>query len=234
MKKICVHLFSAFLGLFLVSFFLFSANAAESGKTSSIKAVKQRLQELGYYPAGMPLSEKEDRSLSYKIRLFQSKNELPTTGEIDDDFLSALFSKEANKGSFFEDEKEKSSDQNTATLNRFSGAQQMRVQIDASCNDLNHVGNKWEIEVYINDEIVQENEIVSFRENERIFLMVHVEEVDKYSDISETNDIHIITSQDLINGFSIPFMVTVIENRGRYIGNQCIWHVRVSFSTQDI
>lgn len=61
----------------------------------SVLEMKKRLQELGYFKAGAELSDEYNDTCVDRVKQFQKKNGLATTGEANEETLALLFSDEA-------------------------------------------------------------------------------------------------------------------------------------------
>ena len=64
--------------------------------TASVKAAKERMLELDYYPKSeSDVDDEADETFVRRLRLFQFYHCLPITGELDEDTLAMLYSDEA-------------------------------------------------------------------------------------------------------------------------------------------
>lgn len=73
-----------------------SYESLQSGNSGAeVLAMKERLQELGYFTAGAELSDRYNATCVERVKMFQKRNGLPQTGEADIETLIRLYSYEA-------------------------------------------------------------------------------------------------------------------------------------------
>lgn len=109
----------------------------------------------------------------------------------------------------------------------------MRVTVNATCNDLNHVGNEWNQVFYVNNKVIDINDTVSIAAGDKITVKGFIEEVDQYPDSAKKSKKHTVTMSDIQNGFSIKLALTIKESNGRYAGNTATWNVTFDFNKMD-
>lgn len=117
----------------------------------------------------------------------------------------------------------------------------MKVVVEATCDDYNHVGKDWtkmfyvnqqNIATYLNDKLLNSAPEIVLSAGETIFASADFTEEDKYPDEGSSGVSYDVTQDDLKDGFDIAFDVSVIENGGRYSGCEAIWNVKLSFYPQ--
>jgi len=95
-------------------------------------------------------------------------------------------------------------------------------------NDVN-IGNEWSYSYEINGERVTSGDYTLSVGDSLTFKAIIIESDDN-PDVGSNSKTHIITEDDLINGFSESFEVYVTENGGRNSGQSAIYHVTFEFS----
>ena len=108
-------------------------------------------------------------------------------------------------------------------------ASTMTVTATATCSDYNHVGNNWKQAFYINGKRVKETSEISLKAGDEITVKAAITDEDTTPDAGTNEKTHVVTRDDIKNGFTVSLTVTVEENGGRYAGNKAKWNVRFKF-----
>ena len=106
----------------------------------------------------------------------------------------------------------------------------MRITIQSSCPDYNHVGSDWACYYSVNGVEVTTGSTAEITLGETVSVYTKISEVDTYPDIDNASDSVQISKTDYQSGFSIPQTLIITENRGRYSGNTAVWTVTYRFS----
>ncbi len=120
--------------------------------------------------------------------------------------------------------------ENTGTQSARSKSGSLTVTPKAVCNDYNHVGDNWNFMFYINDTRVSEGKSMTFSVGDTVTVKARITEGDSNPDTGTNSATHVITAQDLQEGFKVRFTVEVKENGGRYNGFSAKWTVTFTFS----
>jgi len=111
-----------------------------------------------------------------------------------------------------------------------TGGKKMTVTATATCSDYNHVGSDWSQVFYINGKKVAESSEITLSVGDQITVKAKITENDGTPDVGEGEKSYTVTRDDLNNGFTVSFNVTVTEDKGRYSGNKARWSVRFKFA----
>ena len=109
-----------------------------------------------------------------------------------------------------------------------SGALKAAVQV--TCNDYNHVGDKWTYAYYVNGTKVTDGKSFTFNVGDEVAFKAVITEEDSTPDVGENTVTRVITEKDLQEGFKQRFTVSVTENGGRYNGSTARFTVTFSFT----
>ncbi|WP_411345727.1 hypothetical protein ACE3MZ_06955 [Paenibacillus sp. WLX1005] len=87
-----------------------------------------------------------------------------------------------------------------------------------------HVGNEWYTEAKVNNKVLYEGQSVTVKANSNgtVKLYAYAEEQDKIPD-EGTKTKNVSLSSVSSSGSTVKLRVSVIENRGRYSGNEAVW-----------
>ena len=107
---------------------------------------------------------------------------------------------------------------------------EMRVSATAECHNYNHVGYRWTKAFQLNGEELKGPSKCTLTAGDELALSACITETDAFADVGEDSVLKIVTQEELDNGFTVDFTVTVAENRGRYSGYECVWHVTFRFT----
>ena len=105
----------------------------------------------------------------------------------------------------------------------------MKVSINATCKNKNHVGKNWSYVYQIDGITIKNNSRINLTAGQKIIVYSKVVENDKYPDVGTNSSTYVITDKDIKNGFKIKMSVSVREDKGRYAGNSCTWTIVFSF-----
>ena len=105
----------------------------------------------------------------------------------------------------------------------------MRVSAKAECGAYNHVGYHWQKLFFIDGAPLNGSQFVALSAGDTMTLSALLSENDAYPDVGR-GSVEKAVEQSELNGFTVSFTVTVVENRGRYSGNECVWHVTFRFT----
>lgn len=113
-----------------------------------------------------------------------------------------------------------------------SGGKDMKISIDTKCDydNYNRVGKNWKMDFFVNGQMVRDRSKIHVVEGDQISVKAKIIEDDQYDDEGEGSKTYTITEQDLRKGFTISLNIKVVENAGRYAGNDCTWHVKFKFT----
>lgn len=106
----------------------------------------------------------------------------------------------------------------------------LTVTAQATCNDYNHVGEKWSQVFYVNGTRFKDSKSVELKAGDEITVRADITEEDSQPDKGTGSATRVITEKDLQEGFKIRFTVSVEENGGRYKGQAAKWSVTFTFS----
>ena len=100
------------------------------------------------------------------------------------------------------------------------------MKTESISND--HVGNSWSTQWSIDG--VEEPATIRGIEGKELVLSASMLEKDVHSDTAATETTHVITRDDLKDGFTVEQDITVTEDKGRYQGNKAEFRVTWTFT----
>ncbi|MBO4871805.1 MAG: Ig domain-containing protein [Lachnospiraceae bacterium] len=100
----------------------------------------------------------------------------------------------------------------------------MSVSFSSSCSDYNHVGDYWSFSYSINGEAVSNNTSVTMAAGDTIEFSATIPGADKDNDDVGKKTVT-LSKEDIQNGFTLTWTVSVREGHGRYTGYIAVWTI---------
>lgn len=104
--------------------------------------------------------------------------------------------------------------------------------VSAELTENNHVGNEWYVGASVNGKDIEEGSSVTLnlKSTESVKLVAEAEEQDKIPDTGSGKAAIKVSS--ITKKISKTINVTVVENRGRYSGNEAKWKFKFTIQKQ--
>lgn len=105
----------------------------------------------------------------------------------------------------------------------------VKVEIDHSCLQNNHVGNEWRFKSTIDGDDCYSDSVYTITPDTFHYIHTYIGEYDSSEDYYERIDRARFSYYELLRGVYVMYNLSVIEDRGRYAGNEAIWQVKYTF-----